>query len=139
MPVNPLYLVAAGISAFGMLYSGKMAKAQAKQQAYELKIQEENERLNAIAEENAIVRENQKILNANLTIMSGGESDLAVIDDNLERQQKDVATSKTKSLLKIDSLRRTGIATRQAGSAAQTASLIKAGGTLMGGYADYKG
>ena len=59
---NPLYLVAAGVSALGMLYSGQMAKAQAKQQAYELKIQEEIERLNAIAERNAIARENQKII-----------------------------------------------------------------------------
>ena len=72
-------------------------------------------------------------------MMSGGESDLAVIDNNLEKEQRDVAISIKKSLLKIDSLKRTGIATKQAGSAAQTASLIKAGGTLMGGYADYKG
>lgn len=136
---NPLYLVAAGVSALGMLYSGQMAKAQAKQQAYELKIQEEIERLNAIAERNAIARENQKIINANLTVMTGGESDQAVLQSNLDKQEQDISTSETRSLLKTDSLRRTGIATRQAGSAAQTASIIRAGGSLLSGVADYQG
>ena len=70
---NPLYLIAAGVSAFGMLYSGKAAKAQAKQQAYELKIQEQNEILNSVMEENAIVNENQKVIEQNLAVMQGGE------------------------------------------------------------------
>ena len=54
---NPLwFLFAAGVSAYGQIYAGQAAKASAKAQAEELRVQEQNQILNAIAEENEIVR-----------------------------------------------------------------------------------
>lgn len=136
---NPLwFLFAAGISAYGQIYAGKAAKASAKAQAHELRVQEQNQILNAIAEENEIVRANNEITQANLTIMQGGESDLAALEDNQKNLSKDVQVAKTKSLLELDSLRRTRIGVLQGGKMQQRASLIQAGGTLAGGYAKYK-
>tara|TARA_X000000368_G_scaffold290394_1_gene230721 strand:- start:26310 stop:26732 length:423 start_codon:yes stop_codon:yes gene_type:complete len=136
---NPLwFLFAAGVSAYGQIYAGKAAKASAKAQAQELRVQEQNQILNAIAEENKIVRANNEITQANLTMMQGGESDLAALEDNQKNLSKDVQVAKTKSLLELDSLRRTRIGVLQGGKMQQRASLIQAGGTLAGGYAKYK-
>jgi len=135
---NPLYLIAAGVSAFGMLYSGKAAKAQAKQQAYELKIQEQNEILNSVMEENAIVNENQKVIEQNLAVMQGGESSLVATDEIIKKQKQDVQVTQTKSLLKRDALIRGGKAALQAGKMSQRASYIGAAGSLIGGGAKYK-
>ncbi len=136
---NPLwFLFAAGVSAYGQIYAGKAAKASAKAQAQELRVQEQNQILNAIAEENQIVRANNEITQANLTMMQGGESDLAALEDNQKNLSKDVQVAKTKSLLELDSLRRTRIGVLQGGKMQQRASLIQAGGTLAGGYAKYK-
>lgn len=136
---NPLwFLFAAGVSAYGQIYAGQAAKASAKAQAEELRLQEQNQILNAIAEENEIVRANNEITQANLTMMQGGESDLAALEDNQKNLSKDVQVAKTKSLLELDSLRRTRIGVLQAGKMQQRASLIQAGGTLAGGYAKYK-
>ena len=49
-----------------------------------------------------------------------------------------ISLTKTKSLLELDSLRRTRIGVLQGGKMQQRASLIQAGGTLAGGYAKYK-
>tara|TARA_B100001250_G_scaffold50179_1_gene39232 strand:- start:7659 stop:8081 length:423 start_codon:yes stop_codon:yes gene_type:complete len=136
---NPLwFLFAAGVSAYGQIYAGQAAKASAKAQAEELRVQEQNQILNAIAEENEIVRANNEITQANLTMMQGGESDLAALEDNQKNLSKDVQLAKTKSLLELDSLRRTRIGVLQGGKMQQRASLIQAGGTLAGGYAKYK-
>ena len=136
---NPLwFLFAAGVSAYGQIYAGQAAKASAKAQAQELRVQEQNQILNAIAEENEIVRANNEITQANLTMMQGGESDLAALKDNQKNLSKDVQLAKTKSLLELDSLRRTRIGVLQGGKMQQRASLIQAGGTLAGGYAKYK-
>ena len=136
---NPLwFLFAAGVSAYGQIYAGKAAKASAKAQAQELRVQEQNQILNAISEENKIVRANNEITQANLTMMQGGESDLAALEDNQKNLSKDVQVAKTKSLLELDSLRRTRIGVLQGGKMQQRASLIQAGGTLAGGYAKYK-
>jgi hypothetical protein len=136
---NPLwFLFAAGVSAYGQIYAGQAAKASAKAQAEELRVQEQNQILNAIAEENEIVRANNEITQANLTMMQGGESDLAALEDNQKNLSKDVQVAKTKSLLELDSLRRTRIGVLQGGKMQQRASLIQAGGTLAGGYAKYK-
>ena len=136
---NPLwFLFAAGVSAYGQIYAGQAAKASAKAQAQELRVQEQNQILNAIAEENEIVRANNEITQANLTMMQGGESDLAALEDNQKNLSKDVQLTKTKSLLELDSLRRTRIGVLQGGKMQQRASLIQAGGTLAGGYAKYK-
>tara|TARA_B100000686_G_C16788604_1_gene977031 strand:+ start:55 stop:477 length:423 start_codon:yes stop_codon:yes gene_type:complete len=136
---NPLwFLFAAGVSAYGQIYAGQAAKASAKAQAQELRVQEQNQILNAIAEENEIVRANNEITQANLAMMQGGESDLAALEDNQKNLNKDVQLAKTKSLLELDSLRRTRIGVLQGGKMQQRASLIQAGGTLAGGYAKYK-
>tara|TARA_B100000214_G_C23757534_1_gene530686 strand:+ start:53 stop:475 length:423 start_codon:yes stop_codon:yes gene_type:complete len=136
---NPLwFLFAAGVSAYGQIYAGQAAKASAKAQAEELRVQEQNQILNAISEENEIVRANNEITQANLTMMQGGESDLAALEDNQKNLSKDVQLAKTKSLLELDSLRRTRIGVLQGGKMQQRASLIQAGGTLAGGYAKYK-
>lgn len=136
---NPLwFLFAAGVSAYGQIYAGQAAKASAKAQAQELRVQEQNQILNAIAEENEIVRANNEITQANLAMMQGGESDLAALEDNQKNLSKDVQLAKTKSLLELDSLRRTRIGVLQGGKMQQRASLIQAGGTLAGGYAKYK-
>lgn len=133
-----LYLLAGGIGAIGSIYSGKAAEASAKAQANELRIQEKNAILNSIAEENEIVRENFKIQQANLAMTQGGESDLAIIQDNTKTMSEDLSTSKTKSILQIDSLRRSGIGVLQGGKMAKKGSLIEAGGQVAGGYAKYK-
>lgn len=133
-----LYLLAGGIGAIGSIYSGKAAEASAKAQANELRIQEKNAILNSIAEENEIVRENFKIQQANLALTQGGESDLAVIENNTKTMSEDLSTSKTKSILQLDSLRRSRIGVLQGGKMAKKASLIEAGGKVAGGYAKYK-
>mgnify|MGYP001248969744 CR=1 FL=1 len=136
---NPLwFLFAAGVSAYGQIYAGQAAKASAKAQAEELRIQEQNQILNQIAEENSTIRENAKITQANLTMMGGGESDLAGMQSNQTNLERDVQIQKTKSLLELDANRRTRIGVLQSGKMSQRASLIKAGGTLAGGYAEYK-
>ena len=137
--MNPLlFLFAAGVSAYGQIYAGQAAKASAKAQAEELRIQEQNQILNQIAEENSIIRENAKITQANLTMMGGGESDLAGIQSNQTNLERDVQTQRTRSLLELDANRRTRIGVLQSGKMQQRASLIKAGGKLAGGYAEYR-
>lgn len=137
--MDPIFfLLAGGIGAIGSIYSGKAAEASAKAQANELRVQEKNAILNSIAEENEIVRENFKIQQANLTISQGGESDLAVMEENKKTMSQDLTTTKTKSILKLDSLRRSRIGILQGGKMSKKASLIEAGGQLAGGYAKYK-
>ena len=113
-----LLMAGTGLSVLGSYTSGKAAQQAHKAKAQELKIQNEIDFINSIAQENSIISQLSINQAENLASTSGGESAMAFL--NRESKKRSIKSQ------------------YQAGKMAKRASLLEIGTTLAQGGIEYK-
>ena len=132
-----LLMAGTGLSVLGSYTSGKAAQQAHKAKAQELKIQNEIDFINSVAQENSIISQLSINQAENLASTSGGESAMAFIEDQDTTTAKDIKRLTTSTILNRESKKRSIKSQFQAGKMAKRGSLLEIGTTLAQGGIEY--